>query len=218
MNGINSESPTLYRVEIDRETLLAYVKRICAGIPFGLKADLGGDTHPVSVLYGVSIKEDDSKRNYLRYENDHRLTEGDVFRIVYGGVDNMREFGRVECGDGNFTCPLVTYYKEAETGEWVNDIVKPYLRPISALTDKEMGEAAGLILGGAPYKRGDGTWYTVSFDPCIGDVEQDLDPDYFSRGYYGLANVDFLNAHHVDYDGLIEKGMALEAMEGMYSF
>jgi len=28
--------------------------------------------------------------------------------------------------------------------------------------------------------------------------------------------VDWLNAHHFDYRGLIEKGLALEAPEGMY--
>jgi hypothetical protein len=28
--------------------------------------------------------------------------------------------------------------------------------------------------------------------------------------------VDWLNSHHFDYSGLIEKGLALEAPEGMY--
>ena len=28
--------------------------------------------------------------------------------------------------------------------------------------------------------------------------------------------IDWLNAHHFDYRGLIEKGLALEAPEGMY--
>ena len=33
----------------------------------------------------------------------------------------------------------------------------------------------------------------------------------------GLNNLyDWLNAHHFDYRGLIEKGLALEAPEGMY--
>ena len=30
--------------------------------------------------------------------------------------------------------------------------------------------------------------------------------------------LDWLNAHHFDYHGLIEKGLALEASEGMYKF
>ena len=30
------------------------------------------------------------------------------------------------------------------------------------------------------------------------------------------TQIDWLNAHHFDYRGLIEKGLALEAPEGMY--
>lgn len=32
----------------------------------------------------------------------------------------------------------------------------------------------------------------------------------------GLEHYDWLNAHHFDYRGLIEKGLAIEAPEGMY--
>jgi hypothetical protein len=34
---------------------------------------------------------------------------------------------------------------------------------------------------------------------------------------YPEEYIDWLNAHHFDYRGLIEKGLALEAPEGMYS-
>ncbi len=34
--------------------------------------------------------------------------------------------------------------------------------------------------------------------------------------YYTLREIDWLLAHHFDYRGLIEKGLALEAPEGMY--
>ena len=60
--------------------------------------------------------------------------------------------------------------------------VKPYLRPISSMTEKEWKE-------------------------------------YHSLRYCDTSNadrVDFLNSHHLDYRGLIEKGLALEAPEGMY--
>ena len=40
----------------------------------------------------------------------------------------------------------------------------------------------------------------------------------FSGSSNGAANfIDWLNAHHFDYRGLIEKGLALEAHEGMYN-
>ena len=36
--------------------------------------------------------------------------------------------------------------------------------------------------------------------------------------YPTLKSFDWLNAHHFDYRGLIEKGLALTAPEGMYTF
>lgn len=55
--------------------------------------------------------------------------------------------------------------------------VKPYLRPMYSMTEKEQEE-----------------------------TEYRTDSDY----------VDYCNEHHFDYRGLIEKGLALEAPEGMY--
>ena len=78
-----------------------------------------------------------------------------------------------------------------DTG-WVNasydiDDVKPYLRPMSSMTEEEKEE------------------YEVLVD-CS---------DYT---YFNTSDkvIDWLNAHHFDYRGLIEKGLALEAEEGMY--
>ena len=45
--------------------------------------------------------------------------------------------------------------------------------------------------------------------------EEDNELNYARMGNYG-EDVDWLNAHHFDYRGLIEKGLALEAPEGMY--
>lgn len=60
------------------------------------------------------------------------------------------------------------------------EAIKPYLRPMSSMTE---------------------------------DEEDEL---YSARmGNYG-EDVDWLNAHHFDYRGLIKKGLALEAPEGMY--
>lgn len=63
--------------------------------------------------------------------------------------------------------------------------VKPYLRPMSSMTEEERKE----------YK------HFVAFSGS---------PD-------GAANfIDWLNKNHFDYRDLIEKGLALEAPEGMY--
>ena len=65
--------------------------------------------------------------------------------------------------------------------------VKPYLRPMSSMTDEERKEEpAGTSLDGFMY------------------------PDEADK------YINWLNEHHFDYCGLIEKGLAIEAPEGMY--
>ena len=63
------------------------------------------------------------------------------------------------------------------------DCVKPYLRPISSMTESEIEEH-----------------------------EKTFDLDYSIQG----TPYDWLNAHYIDYRGLIGKGLALEAPEDMY--
>ena len=63
---------------------------------------------------------------------------------------------------------------------------KPYLRPMSSMTDEEFDKYEEL------------EW--------TGDYE-----------YLSLPLLDWLNAHHFDYRGLIKKGLAIEAPEGMYN-
>ena len=71
--------------------------------------------------------------------------------------------------------------------------VRPYLRPMSSMTEEENNEFQQL------------------------DTECDKMPtfEYVSIEHYRIFN--WLNAHHFDYRGLIEKGLALKALEGMYN-
>jgi len=69
------------------------------------------------------------------------------------------------------------------------DTFKPYLRPMSSMTKEEGNEFVKIHID----------------DRKTGIIEQ-LD---------GKA-VDWLNQHHFDYRGLIEKGIALKAPENMY--
>ena len=84
---------------------------------------------------------------------------------------------------------------------------KPYLRPMSSMTEEEAVEIDSM---GFAY------WTTM------------INNDLRSRGPMSLLDaiithhkmvklIDWLNAHHFDYRGLIEKGLALEAPEGMYN-
>lgn len=81
--------------------------------------------------------------------------------------------------------------------------VKPYLRPMSSMTEKEREEwhdtfesVYDLVPGGDP------------------DNEDDYDDNWHEQP--GIESYDYLIAHHFDYRGLIPKGLALEAPEDMY--
>ena len=67
--------------------------------------------------------------------------------------------------------------------------VKPYLRPMSSMTEEERIEFERL---------------SFVYDTSDGSM------------LFSEKGLDWLNAHHFDYRGLIEKGLALESPEGMY--
>ena len=79
----------------------------------------------------------------------------------------------------------------------------PYLRPMSSMTDEEKEEVKALGAEFSPFD-------SIRF--CIEEDEN----DGFEYGYQWLDILDFLNSHHFDYRGLIEKGLALEAPKDMY--
>ena len=137
MEQENKQTATIYKGEISGNLLRSYITRIFAGIPYGLKANLGGETQLTVTLFGISIKENEEKGKVLKYENKMKLSVFDCLDTVYNGADNRREFGTVICDANDFNYPLISYHRDIETGEWVNDIVKPYLRPFSSMTEEE---------------------------------------------------------------------------------
>lgn len=85
------------------------------------------------------------------------------------------------------------------------DEFKPYLRPLELITDEEKHELQELTKEdlsefGRFIKNGHG----LSLDGLY----------MFDK----LRQLDWLNAHHFDYRGLIPTGLAIEAPEGMYKF
>jgi uncharacterized protein with von Willebrand factor type A (vWA) domain len=78
--------------------------------------------------------------------------------------------------------------------------IKPYLRPMSSMTEEEQKELEKIIDGILGYKARN---YFHSED------------DYKWNTLYEA--IDWLNSHHFDYRGLIEKGLAWVAPEGMYN-
>lgn len=86
--------------------------------------------------------------------------------------------------------------------------VKPYLRPMSNMTEEEWEELnhIGHIV--------------PLYDGCFGvDMRaycKNSQPHY--RRFSEFSTIeDWFNAHHLDYRGLIPMGLALEAPDGMYN-
>lgn len=73
-----------------------------------------------------------------------------------------------------------------------NIALKPYLRPLSSMTLVERIELKAITKGAIQ---------TIGLEDIVVTTD---------KGF------DYLNSHHFDYRGLIEKGLALEAPEGMY--
>lgn len=85
------------------------------------------------------------------------------------------------------------------------DCIKPYLRPMSSMTEEEKKEYESFFSIGE-YSCG-GSLYGEEYE-YIADG-----PDDISQS---ICLFDWLLAHHFDYRGLIPMGLALEAQEGMY--
>lgn len=87
------------------------------------------------------------------------------------------------------------YFNDSEHDKVV---IKPYLRPMSSMTEEEKN---------------------VFDDFCV--VDEFAWNGNAEKGYPNQASImsdgiDWLLSHHFDFRGLIEKGLALEAPEGMY--
>lgn len=104
----------------------------------------------------------------------------------------------------------VLFVDTSDDEVWINgtciDDFKPYLRPMSSMTEEEKKE----FIHYAGY-----------------EVEESVNGrhyEYYLKDYVGTPEtpicnydaIDWLNAHHFDYRGLIEKDLALEAPENMY--
>lgn len=115
------------------------------------------------------------------------------------------------CTDSNFT-PTVTNWKlisvnlQEENAFVTNDVwnnefsienLKPYLRLMSSMTEEERLELSRLT--DDKFK-----FYLYTRKPEIICYEK---YNYLE----GLKVLDWLNAHHFDYRGLIERGLAIEA-------
>ena len=106
---------------------------------------------------------------------------------------------------GNCNGVISHYYEDVPIDSgFINNVfypienIKPYLRPMSSMTEDEHTELFN-------------TYHDVEIKEC------NESGDYLKASCLGdMAKYDWLNAHHFDYRGLIEKGLALEAPDDMY--
>lgn len=124
----------------------------------------------------------------MREEEKQLLLKDLCGRLPYNGLMvrwNVEDFNVLGIGCGRIT--LVKPFMSVVSGSPLVEEVRPYLRPLSSLTNDEK-----LILQCLPPE------------------------DKVGRELYTELLFDFYNSRHLDYRDLIKKGLALSAPEGMY--
>ena len=137
----------------------------------------------------------------MTQEEKQLLLRGLCARLPYKLMCNVTDYTAEREEDENFDACLLSIERTDSGGYatfrgaapeypvWHNlqQLIKPYLRPMSSMTDEEKKE--------------------------FEEVKQSY---YFDEDGYILQ--DWLNKNMFDYRGLIEKGLAIEAPEGLYKF
>lgn len=182
----------------------------------------------------------------MTQENKELLLQDIYARLPYGVKCKAYDCINYPYNGDGFIIAIGQNYIEttysSEEGIFPVGRVLPYLRPMSSMTEKEAKELLFVRLASkygescayiknfiklnevsfqkkSPYEGSIAVWF--SFKNKIHDTNQIR--EYSSVEYLGqtknitLTEIDWLNKHHFDYRGLITKGLALEAPEGMYN-
>ena len=115
-------------------------------------------------------------------------------RLPYGVILNVTlkdKYDEIVNRDIELTEYNIGYITKGS--HWIE--YKPYLRPMSSMTEEERKEYHKTFFYHERYDNEHKTGQNCSIT---------------------FETYDWLNKHHFDYRGLIEKGLALEAPEGMY--
>jgi len=132
-----------------------------------------------------------------------RLPYGVKFAITNKKTGTLKSIGITKYG----LIPINLFYKKPLfylINEFGNIEYKPYLRPMTSMTEEEKRDFP------FPYYF---EWIDSNFSLLCSNNEVCA-----SIGFDEMYEIiDWLNAHYFDYRGLIEKGLALKALEGMYN-
>lgn len=124
---------------------------------------------PFGVILSVGMFDNGD----IKYHNKKLDYHSDLIRLI--DLDGGYYFNRLLCKYPQFTA-------------------KPYLRPMSSMTEYEKKKYNDIVKN------------TIDF----------YDSPKSDNVCFFILPIDWLNSHHFDYRGLIEKGLALEAPEDMY--
>ena len=120
---------------------------------------------------------------------------------VKGTVKTTDGNGQEITDDGIINSAFINEHGKAyiciESAEYELEDVKPYLRPMSSMTEEEKTQVQRFMDIVTDENYGDG------YSPSAWDAMNDF--------------VQYCDSHHLDHRGLIFRGLALEAPEGMYN-
>ena len=148
------------------------------------------------IKHKIKVMTQEDKQLLLK-DLSARLSYGAIVSVTDGTIKYKAYIESVSykyiqvspVSDSIFTA--YTFYKISE--------IKPYLRPMSSMTEEE--------------KKQFDKFMCLDEDAWIGKGIK----GYINQSIIMSDGIDWLNAHHFDYRGLIEKGLAIEASEGMYN-
>ena len=122
----------------------------------------------------------------MTQEDRNLLLKDLCARVPYGVIYHRNDGANIELREVDIKNGTLNY-----TDNIVVRDCKPYLRPMSSMTEEEKLDYIAL-----------------------GDIKRYTNPQY---AYLISEQLDYLNAHYFDYRGLIPMGLALEASPGMYN-
>ena len=159
--------------------------------------DISGRLH-----YGVIVnyKENEYDHREWKITNLHTLSYSKSGTLIDTDFDGWISYEEYK------GCGMSTGSRPFRFGE-----VLPYLRPMSSMTEEENGELWFLLTEGRTNIKLNSNGQLTTRE----NIELGFNyPFVCPEG--STLYVDWLNAHHFDYRGLIEKGLAIETTEGMY--
>lgn len=127
----------------------------------------------------------------MTQEDKNILLKDLCARLPYGVIaDCVGERIKIKYVDPNIGMAYISNYNAATKWESI-EVIKPYLRPMSSMTEEE-----------------DKEWQYYK-NAIVESCDEKLE-------YKIGALYNWFNSHHFDYRGLIPMGLALESKEGMY--